>query len=519
MKLFKKKGETTQNSAAEQPKAAPAKKMNKKTKKRIITWGIIGVLLIGSFVSFQVVQAKMSQQLPMVPTIVVNEGDVEQLVSTSGFVNSEMTKTYYSPAEGTISACSVELGDTVEEGQMLVSFDLTEMELKKQQAALKADANSMTLKKSLNESQESEVKLAESANNVEFYKSLIVAQRLHVQNLKNEIADVRRQRLCELYGDQYRMNKELNETQSKLRGLSENSADYGNVSDKITELNNSLSLNSRELAEAQDMPLTEQEDALVQAQYLLTDIEGYLSEDKSQKATAEEKILNAYEIGELKINNQIEQLSVEEAEEKLSRARGGVIAEFNGIVTSLEVQSGANATLGAKLMTVESSDNVMVRVSLSKYDLEKVRLGQKVDIDVTGNAYQGTVTKINRVAEKNDAGTPLVSADIHIDNPDENIYLGIEAKVKIHTASAKGVVLAPVEVINADTQGNFCYVVENGIITKRRVSTGVSSDVYIEVTEGLKAGDQIVSSSAMNIEEGMQVAPVSTNSAAPAAQE
>ena len=44
-------------------------------------------------------------------------------------------------------------------------------------------------------------------------------------------------------------------------------------------------------------------------------------------------------------------------------------------------------------------------------------------------------------------------------------------KLKILTASEKDVLQAPVEAVNVDSQGEFCYLIENGILTKKYIKT------------------------------------------------
>ena len=85
---------------------------------------------------------------------------------------------------------------------------------------------------------------------------------------------------------------------------------------------------------------------------------------------------------------------------------------------------------------------------------------------------------------------------------------GVEAKVKVHTALAKQVLVVPIEVINSDKDGDFVYAVENNILMKKRVVRGISSDTYCEIKEGLHEGDQIVSTISGDLEEGMAVTPM-----------
>jgi HlyD family secretion protein len=94
-------------------------------------------------------------------------------------------------------------------------------------------------------------------------------------------------------------------------------------------------------------------------------------------------------------------------------------------------------------------------------------LGQEAAITINEKEYIGTVNRINRMATLNAAGAAMVSADIHIENPDENIFLGIEAKVRIETASKKNVLLVPAAAVNTDINGDFVYILVNGIVEKK----------------------------------------------------
>ena len=108
----------------------------------------------------------------------------------------------------------------------------------------------------------------------------------------------------------------------------------------------------------------------------------------------------------------------------------------------------------------------------------------------------------------NSTGTAVVGAEVRINNPDEYIFLGVEAKVEIHTQSASQILVLPVECVNADKDGEFVYAVENGIVVKKTVITGISSDTYIEIKEGLAEGEQVITSVTTDIVEGMAVTAV-----------
>lgn len=253
----------------------------------------------------------------------------------------------------------------------------------------------------------------------------------------------------------------------------------------------------------------------------LDDMNEEINKREGKETSSEAGIADPYEKQQLAANTQSAQLTATEAENELEKARAGVTAEFPGIVTKIATVStskdatkggglleGATVAEGTELFTIESNKQVKVGIEVTKYDLPKIAIGQQVDVTIAGNVYEGEVSKINKVAAANSQGTPVVGAEVHIKNPDDSIFLGVEAKLVIHTAYAENVITIPVEIVNADKQGEFCYVVDNGVVTMRRITTGISSDSMVEVKEGLKEGDQIVYDVTGTIMEGMKVMAV-----------
>ncbi len=218
------------------------------------------------------------------------------------------------------------------------------------------------------------------------------------------------------------------------------------------------------------------------------------SELASQKAVAESDAgtITAEEKARMETTNNLTELEEKSLEELIAEGKKGIQAEFTGVISEAQVNQGASVTQGMQMFTLLSTEDVSIQINVSKYDYSKLKEGQKAEITLGGNTYQGTVTKINRIAVPNEKGTPMIGATVHIDNPDENIFLGVDAKVVIAAASAKGVLKVPTSVVNIGKEGSFCYVVEDGVIVKKPVETGLSSDSEVEITSGLSKGDAVV---------------------------
>ena len=181
-----------------------------------------------------------------------------------------------------------------------------------------------------------------------------------------------------------------------------------------------------------------------------------------------------------------------------------------GIVTGVKAVDGSNVENGRGKPFLPSavSRRVCVDVSFSKSDLEKIEEGQKAVATIAGKQYEGTVTRISRAAAKNEKGASIIQGEIHIDNPDTDLYLGVDARVMVEGNKAENVVMIPVEAINIGKDGSFVYVVTDGMVQKRMVTAGISSDEYTEIKKGLEVGEQVIISVDAGIEEGMAVNPV-----------
>lgn len=244
------------------------------------------------------------------------------------------------------------------------------------------------------------------------------------------------------------------------------------------------------------------ETALEQASNDLAELQSKLS-SKQAIAEADPGAVTEEEKEKMEITNNLSELDQMTAEELIEAAKKGIKADFNGVVTKVSVVEGATATQGMELFTLQNTDKVDVNVNISKYDYDKVKAGQSAEITIAGKTYEGKVTNISHVATQNEKGASLISADVRITNPDDDIFLGVDAKVMIRAEEADNVVVLPTEVVNIGKDGSFCYVLEDGVITKKNISTGISSDEYVEILDGIKEGDEVIRDLG-TLEEGMQ---------------
>ncbi len=294
-------------------------------------------------------------------------------------------------------------------------------------------------------------------------------------------------------------------TAPTMNDVNSGSTSEGSAADSIfSDSSESVTNNSSDTTVTADTSALEAE--LEKASNTLAELQSRLS---SQQAVAESdpSAVTDEEKEKMEITNNLSELDQMSAQELVEAAKKGIKADFNGVITKVSVVEGATTALGTELFTLQNTDKVDVNVNVSKYDYDKVKEGQSAEITLAGKTYEGEVTNISHIATQNEKGASLISADVRIKNPDEDIFFGVDAKVTIHAEEADDVVVLPAEVVNIGKTGSFCYVIENGVITKKDITTGISSDEYVEVLDGIQEGDEVIRDIG-SLEEGMQAEPV-----------
>ena len=487
----------------------------KKPRRRRKKWLKIVIPVVLAFAVLIAMKSFSGNENAAVPvyTDQVSIGDIDTELSVSGKVIAEETVTFFAPANTKVESIEADKGDVVRAGDVLICFDEAAVAYAKQQSELAEKISSADYNSNVQYNNEQKEKLLQAEIDIIECEAEIANYENWIDELTNNIEDMTALKKSDLYAKIYSIEKEMNTYDLAMQFPTEET-DLAMLARRKMEKQNELNKLNQELNLLADYKTDYGwEDVVTQAKKDLADYEEKLAEAKSIKASAEAAIENESKLTGYALNRTKSALETADAEKKYEAVLNGVVADFNGVISELNVVEGASVQEGTQLMVLQSFDNVCVEFQASKYALETLALGQSAEITISGNDYIGTVTKINHVAEENSSGTPMVAVRVHIDNPDENIFLGIDAKVKILTASEKGVLQVPVEAVNIDSQGQFCYVIDNGVLTKKYVTTGISSETYIQIVEGLSKNQEIVTTSVYGIglDEGMLVTAMPTS--------
>ena len=507
--MFKKKEKTTEITI-------------NKPKKKIKKWKIVVlviVLLIVVRTVVGIVFGSGKDMLPAVDTAEAVKGEITSTLDTSGTIASEVTKVYASPVNAQVLDVPAEAGRKVQKGEYLLTYDTSSLQKSYDIAELQAKAENATSNDSLEKSKESAADMASSASDIASLQGQIDALNAEINSLQsqatnNELAS----------NDNAAVNEKITKLQTELEGIKaqiaslEAKKEKEELSDKeagnLKALNKEQKEKEKEIKKQQkslnDTKSIANSQTTIQAQLTqknsqLADLQSKLAEAQSKNTAAEAGVLSDAAKANIDYTKQAGKLTLEQTADSLSKAKAGIVADFDGIVTQVDISAGSMAAEGSPLLTLASANDLCVEIPVSKYNLANIEIGQKATVTFQDKDYTGEVNYISKVAEKAESGAALVTVKVHIDTPDDDLVLGLDAKVKIDLGSVENVIKVPVSAVNSDTSGDFVYVVENNIVVRKAVTTGMASKEEMEIKSGLSEGEKVITTIDATIIEGMQV--------------
>ena len=509
-----------------QLEAAALKRKKAKRKKVIIRVIIIAVilfvvLLIGGGIIGIMASKKVQDKTVNVTHATMEE--ITQEVKINGTVQSANIQHFYSPAAIKVESV-VEVGTYVKKGDPIIKFDKESYELALKQVELNDKITENSYQSSVASNNNSLSKLAQAQADVAKYQAEVDAQQAIVDNYNyngslDQLAKDCETQIAMEEGTIAYCQGEI----EKLRAVYNLNVGYGTmtvdereVADKdfeslpeVVELRKKINYSNQVIKNVSGI-IPDKQASLAEEKQKLAESKSKLEAAKAQVESYKAASGNSYDRENLQLQGELNTLKSGSAyEEILKYENGCLVAPFDGIVTNSFVSEGMTTSVtGSEIIEFSSIDDVNVAVSIGKKDLSKIKEGQKVKVTILDKDYDGEISKIARMAVAS-TGSSSVSALIKILNPDEDIYLGIDAKNVIVTAHEDSCLTLPSESINVDSEGFFVYIVNDAnMIEKVPVTLGISSEDRTQVTEGVDENDKVVTYVTSIVKEGAVVVPV-----------
>lgn len=519
-----------------------------KKKKKLPNWVIVPI--IGGVVVVAVVVSQFTSKEQKtggtVEVVEVARGDVKEIYNVSGTVDSEKKKVFYSPVNAPVSQLHAKVGQSVKAGDTLVTFDTSDLEKNNEKAQLdlqsavntnqstreQADRSASEAAKAAADAQAaSDAARAQVEQQIASVESQISAKSQQMaaleQNAQNEIAanqalqpqldewnaqkNANVDRISALYGEVDALRTQINDGNLSEEEKAALEAQIDEKSREISEKEGANTTLDAQIAQISSQMQTGSQQAYAQAQQEVQALQAQAEQLRASisveqpSTSVPDTSLTSGQINNMEISENLAELAVLSSEELMAKARDGIKADFDGVISDVKTVEGGTAVAGGELFTLVSNQDVNVKLEIPASDFDKVEVGSKAVVKIGKYKYDGVVESIDKIAVPNAKGNPVIGANVKIQNPDENIYIGVAAKLTMTVAEEKDVLYLPNENVNTSTEGDFVYVVQNGVVKKKAVELGITSNSKVEIKSGLEEGDQVVSDTFGAVEEGMKV--------------
>lgn len=442
----------------------------------------IGVAAVVVIVAFAAIRANAALS---VSSYTVARGSLSSVTELNSTIQTNDTVKYYSPIDGIIGAVLVKEGDYVKKGDLLISYDEADMEYQLAMADIDARTDQGSYDEALQSSGRTAGLYAEAANSLPALEQQIATTQVLIAQKEMELLE---------------RKASLADEGAKLQMSLIDWADEPD-SDEYENLQKLVQTNAYEQQYASDIVQMQEELTCLNIQ--LGNYQAKKTEMTSQKMATYSGVLTQGGKDRIEAVKEANDLANTQKMEDLSYAKDGIRADFDGVVTKIDAVEGNKVTRGAELTTLESTENVVVRANVNKYDIDIIAEDQPATVKIRGIDYTGKVSRIERMMDT-DKGTGI-GVEITLDQPDENIILGLEVKSRIQTAALDNVLQIPVEAFNSDEEGDYVFVVKNKKAVKTFVEAGAKNDDMIEICSGLNEGDVVAWNDSVMLTDGMDV--------------
>jgi RND family efflux transporter MFP subunit len=186
-----------------------------------------------------------------------------------------------------------------------------------------------------------------------------------------------------------------------------------------------------------------------------------------------------------------------------------VVAPFDGVITQRNVDVGslvqADAASGTFLFTLMKSDVLRIQLYVPQDEALGVTPGVEAIVrvpEIPGRDFLGTVT---RIADALAPGTRTLLTEIDVPNPDRALSPGLYCNVELKIPRKTPSLIVPSDAVVFNSAGLTVAVVENGVAHFHKITVARDFGTTVEVTAGVKEGDQVILNPAVNLIDGQKV--------------
>ncbi|MFO7957197.1 MAG: efflux RND transporter periplasmic adaptor subunit [Candidatus Brocadiia bacterium] len=175
------------------------------------------------------------------------------------------------------------------------------------------------------------------------------------------------------------------------------------------------------------------------------------------------------------------------------------------------IEEGTSIRQNETIISVPNLETLAARVNIHETDIAKIKEGQKARISVEaleGGEFPGEVARISPMASSEhrwlNPDVMVYETEVRLTEVPEGLTPGMSATAEIIIAELEDALYVPLQAVNTYRGDRVCWVVTPDGPQRRVLETGYFTDKYVEIRDGLRAGEQIYLAPPEEMEEEME---------------
>ncbi len=214
---------------------------------------------------------------------------------------------------------------------------------------------------------------------------------------------------------------------------------------------------------------------------------------------------NAQAIAQSKIKQAQDKINTIDTQRNLAQIR----APISGIVTDQFQYQGEYAAAGAKLLTIANTGEVVVKANFSDTVVADLRQGDAVNIFLPSAPDERMLGKVSSISRSADEQNRTVEVRANFGNGRGLLREGDSVQFIVSSNSTGDALVIPLAAVTLDAsnsdEGTVMTVDKDNIAHETKIKTGIKNGDLVQITEGLKEGDTVVTEGNYALPDGTKV--------------
>jgi RND family efflux transporter MFP subunit len=168
-------------------------------------------------------------------------------------------------------------------------------------------------------------------------------------------------------------------------------------------------------------------------------------------------------------------------------------APFDGKIVDVPYYTeGTKIEMNSVIAGLMDYSQLYAEVNFPVSEMGRIKENQKIQVthyNVKGDTLEGKITQVSPAL---DPETRSFNGLVIIENPNQILRPGMFVKIETIVAQKDSVIVIPKEIILSKRKGKTVYIVEKGAAQERIINSGLENADFVEIREGLKVGERLV---------------------------